>query len=271
MKRKFILDPLWITKGGYLDSEYFTYILMDASLKYRKEIEEGKIDHFYEVLFHSLNLNSLAVTGNLYSSKFKPMSKGQRLLQIREELNKIYRDPSTSLEITEIFRSANYLFLNLLIEYLELHADVLEGVKIFFLNKKIQLEPEMFIITQQAGADQCKVWRLEFDTAQDFGYSFAKIKNVEIGEFSGDAPLSKIKNSEPSGKLQKLDGAKNVIFAILEKEADQTTVAKALKNIALLNRGISKKTNFTINIGQDIYDVLSFEKILPFTLADWTD
>ena len=66
MKRKQILDPLWITKGSYLDPEYFNYILLAASQRYRLDLEEGNLDYFYELFFHSLNLNNLAVDGNLF-------------------------------------------------------------------------------------------------------------------------------------------------------------------------------------------------------------
>ena len=69
MKKEFILDPLWITKGTYLDAEYFNYVLLDASLKYKKEIEADNIDRFYEVMFHMLNLNNLAVNGNIFTAK----------------------------------------------------------------------------------------------------------------------------------------------------------------------------------------------------------
>ena len=40
---------MWITQGSYLDSEYFTYVLLDASQKYKKEIDDDNIDRFYEL------------------------------------------------------------------------------------------------------------------------------------------------------------------------------------------------------------------------------
>ena len=64
LRKKTILDPLWITKGSYLDPEYFNYVLLAASQKYRVDLEEGPLENFYEIFFHSLNLNNLAIDGN---------------------------------------------------------------------------------------------------------------------------------------------------------------------------------------------------------------
>ena len=74
MNKKFILDPLWLNKGTYLDAEYFNYVLLAASLKYKAELEKMNIDRFDEILYHILNLNNLAVNGNLFTPKFKKIT-----------------------------------------------------------------------------------------------------------------------------------------------------------------------------------------------------
>ena len=103
---KLILDPLWITQGAYLDEEYFNYVLLDASIKYKKEISENNPDRFYEVLFHILNLNNLAVNGNLYTTKFKKILNIPRIEQIREDLKKLYEIQEDTVGI---FKNANYV------------------------------------------------------------------------------------------------------------------------------------------------------------------
>lgn len=265
MKNPFILDPLWITKGSYLDSEYFMYVLLDANLKYRKELEDGNIDRFYEVLFHSLNLNNLAVNGSLFNSKLKSICEEPRIKLIREELMKIYNQP---IEVAEIFRNANYLFLNLLIEYTDLHSEILEKVRVFYMNKKIHAEPEVFIVVNHAGSTSYKIWRLAFDQKKDFGYSFTKVKSVEVPELRENVLRDEIeKLGDP--KLDSMSGKKNVIFAISDERKDDKLVAKAVKDTVLLNRGIAKKVNFELSITQDLHDLLMVEKIMPFTLNDW--
>jgi hypothetical protein len=143
MQKSFILDPLWITKGTYLDSEYVTYVLLDASLKYKKEIEEDNIDRFYEVLFHCLNLNNLAVHGTIFTPKFKIIWKDPKLLQIQSDLSDINTLPKNT---SEIFKNANFVFLNILLEYTNIHLDILEKLQLYYRNPKIHIEDEIFII-----------------------------------------------------------------------------------------------------------------------------
>ena len=85
-RRKEILDSLWLIKARFMDSEYFSYVLLAAAQKYKKDLEEGDLSYFYEVLFHSLNLNTLAVEGNLFDFKMNPVWKEDRIKKIREDL-----------------------------------------------------------------------------------------------------------------------------------------------------------------------------------------
>ncbi len=99
-----------MVRGAHLDAEYFSYVLLAAAQKYRKDLEEGTLSYFYEVLFHSLNLNTLAVEGNLFDFKMNPIWKDERILKIKDDLKKIYED--TNSETVEIFRNANFVFLS---------------------------------------------------------------------------------------------------------------------------------------------------------------
>ena len=237
---------------------------MDASLKYQKEIKDGNIDRFYEVLFHSLNLNNLAVNGKLFTPKFKSVWDEPRLKQIRDELGKIYQQP---LEIADIFRNANYLFLNLLIEYTDLQSKILDKVRIFYVNKKIHAEPEIFIVTNKLDTTY-KIWKLTFDQKKEFGYSLIKVKNLEVPELKENVLKEEVmKLNDP--RLETMVGKSNVIFAIIEDRQDDKLVAKAVKDTLLLNRGIAKKADFEVNVSQDLHDLLAVEKIMPFTLNDW--
>jgi hypothetical protein len=265
VKTQYVLDPLWITKGNYLDAEYFTYVLLGASIKYRNEIKEGNIDRFYEVMFHSLNLNNLACTGKLFTSKLKSIFNEPRLNLIRDELAKIYQQP---IEVAEIFRNANFLFLNLLIEYTDLHVDILEKVRVFYMNKKIHSEKEVFVVTNHSGSTTYRIWKLAFDSRRDFGYSFSKIKTLEVPELRENVMKEEIERlNDP--KLNSMIGKTNVIFAIIEDNQDERKVAKAVKDTVLLNRGIAKNVDFELSITQDLHDLLAVEKIMPFTLNDW--
>lgn len=265
MKNDFLLDPLWITQGRYLDAEYFNYVLLDAGTKYRKEIEEGNIDHFYEVMFHILNLNNLAIKGNLFTAKFKEIWKEPRVQEIQKNLKQLY---DIQPETAEIFKNANYVFLNFLIEYMDIHLEILEQTQIFHVNPNLHMEKEIFIVTNRLGSLDYRVWKLAHDSKKNFGYSFSKVKNVKIDAVRQNA-FSEAVDLLDHPKLKGLSSAKNVCYAICENQADDSLVAKTVKDTILLNKGIAKNVAFEPLVIAEMYQHIWFEKMIPFTLEQW--
>lgn len=265
MKKDFILDPLWITQGTYLDSEYFNYVLLDASVKYKEEIAADNIDRFCEVMFHILNLNNLAVTGNLFTAKYKEIWKEARIKQIQEELKKVYDLPD---ETTKIFKNANYVFLNIAIEYMKIHLDVLDKIKLFYMNKNIHHEKEIFIVTNKLGTNIYRIWKLSDDPKKNFGYSFTKVKTITIPDLVSDSFVKAV-DSIVDPKLAGLTSSKNVCFAIIQEKEDESMVAKTVKDTLLLNKGIAKNHRFEPLLIGEVCRYIWTEKMLPFTLSQW--
>lgn len=264
MSKKFILDPLWLNQGTYLDPEYFNYILLAASVKYKAELEKMNIDRFDEIMYHILNLNNLAVNGNLFTPKFKKVANLERLKQIKNNLRDLYvPDAQTS----EIFKNANYVFLNLLLDYINTQLYILDTVDIFYKNKQIHSQKNIFIVTN-SGSEYCTIWQMCEDSSKNFGYSFTKELRVKLTEIKENALIKSIKESEGE-KISHLINSKNICFAVLDEPKYETLVAKILKDILLLNKGISKGAEFEPTILNDLYQTLWFDKVLPFTLNQW--
>jgi len=260
-----ILDPLWITQGAYLDEEYFNYILLDASTKYKKEISKNDPSRFYEVLFHILNLNNLAVNGSLFTSKFKKILNTPRIEQIKEDLRHLYEIQEDTVGI---FKNANYVFLNLVIDYLEIHMEVLEKIKLFHMNSLIHLQKDIFIVINKEGSDHYKIWKLSNNLRKSFGYSFAKVAELDlVGIEPGllKNELQRLNNPELDG----LSGNTNLLFSIIQKNVSETRVANVIKDIVLINKGIAKEAEFEAQILDDLYRCAWIEKMIPFTLDQW--
>lgn len=265
MRTQFILDPLWITKSRYLDPEYFNYILLDASMKYKKELEEDNIDRFYEVLFHILNLNNLAVKGNLFTAKFKEIIKDPRIAQIQKDLKAMYE---TQSETTEIFKNANFVFLNLIIEYLQKILSILDHVKLFYINPNLHTEKEIFVLTNKSETDNYSIWKFVEDRSKNFGYSFKKIRRIRMkAATESDLSSELVKFEDP--KLKNLSSRKNLCLALIAGGEDEQSVAKAIKDMILVNKGIAKGVNFEPTVVAELYHHLWVDKILPFTLDQW--
>jgi hypothetical protein len=265
VKKSPILDFNWITKGTTLDPEYFTYILLDASQKYRKELESGKIDKFYEVIFHSLNLNTLSVEGKMFKFNLEPIFDEPRIDQIKSQLKELFSIPE---ETVEILRNANYVFSNLILDYMDAQLDILEEVRLFYMNKRIHLEKEIFIVTNIENSLEYTVWKLSTDKRKDFQVSFKKIKTLIISDIKENALKAAI-DSENDPKLKSVDSNKNVCFGIIKGENSEAQVADIIKNIVLLNKGIAKKHMFQPNIMEELHTLIWHDKVMPFTLNNW--
>lgn len=265
MTSKLILDPLWITKGKYLDPEYFNYVLLDASAKYRERIKKGDLDNFYEVLFHVLNMNSLAVKGNLFTAKLKEVWANDRISQIQEQLKVLYE---TKTETSEIFKNANYVFLNIILEYLREMMTLLDSVKVAIANKSIHTKKEIFIIVNSKTSERYSIWRLVEDHSKNLGYSFKKITTVNLDATIGRT-LMQVVTELNIPELANLANGDNVCLIHIGDNSNPTKVAKAIRDMFILNKGIAKEVAFEPKIIQELYRHLWFQKILPFTLDEW--
>jgi hypothetical protein len=265
MSKKFILDPLWLNKGTYLDAEYFNYLLLAACVKYKAELEKMNIDRFDEILYHVLNLNSLTVNGDLFTPKFKKIANTDRLKEIKNNLKHVY---DLDQQTVEIFKNANYVFLNLLLDYINIQLDVLDQIDILYKNKKIHLEKNVFIVTTSTGSKHCTVWRMTEDLGKNFGYNFTKEVKINLPDIKENVIVKAIKQVEGENISHLING-KNILIAITDKANSDVLLAKIIKDIILLNKGISKGEEFEPTVLNELYETLWFDKVLPFTLDQW--
>ena len=262
-EKGYILDPLWITKGmAGIDPEYYNYILLAANKKFRSNLNAGDISKFNEIMFHSLNLNSLALQGSLLDKNFKPAWNSPKLIEIRRQLRKIYKVPDN---IIEVFRNANYIFVNLLLDYLDNILNILERSSIHFVNKYIHKEKEIFFVINTKKSPSYFIWRLRFDNRYRTGQKLELIDSVEIDDTKENALKDKVKKLN-NPVLDKMDSDKNIMFSIISKDTDMVDVALCMSSSIYFGRGIGLDVPFNNNILLEVYDILCAERVLPFTI-----
>jgi hypothetical protein len=263
-RKKPILDPLWITQGsGSLDAELLKYVLLAANKKFRDKLDGGDISDFNEIVFHTLNLNNLAVEGTVFNFNLKPVWDNPRLIEIRESLRRIYQIPE---EVLEVFKSANYLFTSLLIDYLEKILDVLESCDIYTLNTKVHQEKEIFFMMNRSKSEEVEIWKLRFDSRMKMGSRLERIDNFSIG------PEDQISDSEldSDARLKGMDLERNTVSLILrDRGTPFDDVANSISSTVAFTRGIGMGLPFNTSIMEDLYEILTEERVLPFTIKTW--
>jgi hypothetical protein len=259
-----VLDPLWITKGeSGLDSEYCKYIILAANKKYRKLLDNGDTSKFYEILFHSLNLNNLAVEGKIFDFKFKSLTSSEKLEDIRAYLKDMYALPP---DLITIFKNSNYLLVNLLIDYLDSMLDNIEKSKVYFVNRHIQAQKEIFIILNKEKTDKYQVYKLKFDGRFKFGHKLIQMDNLEFDSNVDRALQITIDKLELDGYTN-MSANKNVVFiSNANAKVEDIEIIRSLSNSLVFCRGISKTLPYDSNILDELRETILRDKTIPFTL-----
>lgn len=264
--KQHILDPLWITKGtAGLDPEYYKYILLAANKKFRENLDNGDASGFYEILFHSLNLNNLAVEGSIFDFKMNPVWENPRLKEIRNHLRKMYQLPE---DLVEIFKNANYLLTRLMLDHLDEFMDISENTKAYFVNPIIHQEKEVFIIFNKEYDKEYDIWSLKFDKRFKYGFNIERIQSIQIEELKENALRDAIIGQE-NPKLDKMDADSNVLFIIYKEEKDNEKLMQAVSMAIVFSRGLDPTLRFHPSILEELYDLLAREQVLPFTIKSW--
>lgn len=264
--RKHILDPLWITRGAEgLDPEYHKYVLLAANKKFREKLDSGDVSSFYEIMFHSLNLNNLAIEGSIFDFNMNPVWEDPRLQQIRNHLRKMYQLPE---ELHEIFKNANYLLTHLMLDYLDEFLDISEHTKAYFANPLIHKEKEIFIVLNKEHNKEYDIWTLRFDKRFKYGWKIDRIQSIEIKGLKENA-LSEAISAENNPKLDRMSANTNVLFIISKNDKDHSKLVEVVSMAIIFNKGFDPKMKFHPSILEELYEIIEKEQVLPFTIKSW--
>jgi len=266
MSKEHILDPLWITKGrAGLDPEYYNYVLLAANKKYREKLNEGDVSSFYEIVFHCLNLNNLAIEGSIFEFNMKQKLNDPKLKEIKENLKHIYQLPEN---LVEIFKSANFLFINLLIDHLDKILDATDDSKMYFMNSKIHMQKEVFLVMSRIKSSKYSIWKIKFDKRLKFGHSLEKVKELEIENSGKSLKADDIKEfNQPD--LEGFFPNRNVCFNVYKSDINENAMAIGILNSLILNRAVYRDQKFEANILAELLEILETEGLLPFTMRSW--
>lgn len=266
MNSQHVLDPLWIIKGSEdFDPEYYKYVMLAANKQWRDQLEEGSLSSFYEILFHSLNLNNLAVEGKILDFKMNPIWDEPKLKRIRKHLRKVYQLPDN---IIEIFKNSNYVLSRLLVDYLDNMLEKYEEYNTYFVNKFIHNEKEIFIVSNVNKETNYSVFKLKFDRRFKYGHKLERIIEVELDGEEDNALYNELVKSKDS-RVESIDPDKNVIFVVLNKDSDKTEASQITAFSLIFSKGIIGENIYQTNILLELYDLLSNEHVLPFTISSW--
>jgi hypothetical protein len=268
MNTEHVLDPLWITRGiKEFDSEYYKYVILSANKKWRDQLESNDYSGFYEVLFHSLNLNNLAVEGSMFDFKLNPIWDDPKFKEIRKHLRNLYNLPE---EVIEIFKNTNYTLTRLIVDYLDQLLDEIGNIKIYFSNSMIHNQKEVFMImTNLKDPHNCSVWKIRFDKRLKFGFNIEKVDDISISNLNSDEAVIDALKYSSNPDVDKMDPNRNVMIISYDQDQDPFNIAQAISYSIIFSRGIVKSERFHPEVLEELRDILATENVMPFTIKSW--
>lgn len=263
-----VLDPLWITKGiSEFDSEYYKYIILSANKQWRDNLNEGDYSDFYEIMFHSLNLNNLAIEGSMFDFKMNPIWDDPKFKEIRRHLRNLYKLPD---EVITIFKNTNFTLTRLIIDYLTQMLDSVGLIKIYFTNPMIHNEKDIYMILNDLNnPGQYNIWKLKFDRRLKFGYSIDHIETLEIDDLDSDNAIELSLDQAQSPEVDKMDPDHNVMVISYDQDQLQSDMVHTISYAILFSKGIVRSENFQPAVLEELLDLLSTENVMPFTIKSW--
>lgn len=268
-KAETILNPYWVVSNDYnmLDTEFQSYVIKGAKLKYESQLESGKADNLYEVTLHMLNLNSMIGDRRIFDRDMKPCDKTTQVSNFVDN----YFEADERKVVTpakKIYKMANKSMVDTLGKYLSIASKIMGGVEMAFRNKKAHLEPVIYLVINVTGTGVYDVWRIELDIKKDVAGDIRNVGNFEAGA-DKEAKFAKFieeynKNESSKATMMKMD---NTMLMSMSIAHDHQTAATVIKDTLLYNKLFVGDAETSLDILTEMRDVIAKEGKFPYKLT----
>jgi hypothetical protein len=254
-----VLDPTWICQAYKVDLEYYTYLLLGAQQTYLKSLASGQFDHFYEIVFHYLNLNTIIADSKIYDSRLKSVTTDHNLMLLISQLAE--KEDSQG---KEIIRETSKIFADTMNRYLDKLIVSLDKIHFYFNNSWIHKQDFIYFVCKTIEPDYYEIVKLNLKDSHNFGYSVSTVAEVELPGLEENQFKDRLLKKLPN--LKDFDPEKNVMVIGGGVNIDPVNRVCLAKDTVLLNRIMNHQHGFDGNVLLDFHRLLEKQKSIPFKL-----
>ena len=258
-----LLSPTWMfdKNDRNLDTEYMYYILMANKQKFDKEIKAGKINHFFELIFHYLNLNTLLSEHKVYDEYMDRFVNESLELFIEN-----FKDGMEESDAYHVIKSTNNIYAQILTQYLKMCIEIYSNLDFFTKNLNVHKENNIiYLFLNIANCNIFEIWKVHYSLKNKFGNKIQLVGNIEVTSESLHEYQEYVKKYNSKNKNGQITES-NTIGITIKKSIDTKKVAILVKDIVMLNKLFYGNGPFNLDILKDMESVLHNKKMFPYKL-----
>ena len=263
-----ILNPYWAVADEYnmLDTEFQTYVIKGAKKKFDDQLKRGKADNLYEVTLHMLNLNSMIGDRRVFNRDMKPCANAESINKFVDNFF-LADEKKISTPAKAIKKLAEKSMIECLGKFLEIASGTINGAEVAFHNKRIHLQPVVFMLFNISTCDVYEVWKVSLNIKTDIAGDIAK-----LGEFRAGADKTAVfnafiaeynKNADPSEKMQ-MD---NTMVMSKPNAIEPIAAITAMKDVLLYNKLFIGDAELDLDILSEMRNSVSKESKFSYKLT----
>ena len=267
IKTKELLPHNWLTidkpNNELIDQEMIEITLLGARKKYIDALENKNFKYFYELVYHTLNINTFIDENRMYDTKLKKIKNDEMLNRLLVDFKE---DSKFSITANVILNSKEILDESLT-QYLEEITDYLSDGVFYFENKQLHFgQDKLFIIITDGKTNKFQIWKLEFNNKFTFTHQLTLIETFNYYNDGNDTELRDIiSNFNKDHNDQILTN--NSFYVNMNKRNSLSKGIYLAKDILTMNRIFIGSKDFNPYIFKSLLSVINTENTFPYHLT----
>lgn len=260
-----IAKPGWmvdIDADGVLDPEMQMYQALAMEQKFKRFISAEDATKLYEIIFHFLNINTLASESKLYDEHFKEIRENENLSVFIGDL-RAAKNGAASKIVSQI----NKTYTSILTEYIDFVINEMIGTNVAYMNPSNMhySNTEVYVLFRMQSCNEYELWKVEFRTDNRLGSSMEKLANFELAPGKAEDIKNFVRAYNRANPISRIRSG-NFIIAESETAKPAVNIVSIIKDIVMLNKIFYERNQFNQDVLFEIQRVVVDKKTFPFKL-----
>lgn len=267
IKAKELLPYNWITldkpNKDLIDPEMVELTILNADKQYNDALKNKNFKHFYEIIYHALNLNTFIDENKMYDNRLKKIKNDKMLDMLLAD----FKEDSKFSDTANVIWNTKEILDKNITNYLEEMIEFMSEGSFYFENDKLhQNDDSVYIIITDGFKSKHQVWKLSFGNKLTYLHEMTKCFEVEfLNDEDNEELLEKIieYNFDNNDPIE----TSNSFYVNMNKRNSVNKGIYLAKDIVMMNRVFIGPKEFNPSIFKNMLNVIETENKFPYHLT----